>query len=64
MKQPCTRDCPDRSATCATTCERWAKYVKWRNAEYENRRKLREFDEVTFNAKVKSIRRNFTHRRK
>lgn len=37
-QQPCARDCPERKAGCGTTCERWQKYVKARNAEYEERK--------------------------
>lgn len=64
MKQPCARDCPDRSADCAVTCEKWKKYVVERNAEYKERQKQRELDEVAFASKVKVIRKNFSRRRK
>ena len=42
MKNPCYNeqtktDCPDRSSGCGATCEKWAKYVKARDAEYERR---------------------------
>lgn len=45
MKQPCAQDCPDRSAECATHCEKWAAYVKERNAGYEERKRLCEYEE-------------------
>lgn len=64
MKQPCARDCPDRVAGCATTCEKWKAYVEERNAGYEERRKSREFDEVCYEGKTKSIKWGFMHRRK
>ena len=63
-EQPCKRDCPERKAGCGTTCERWQAYVKKRNADYEKRRKQREFDEVCFEGKIKNLHRSFTKRRK
>ena len=43
MKQPCARDCPDRKAGCATTCEKWKSYVEERNAGYEERKYNNDF---------------------
>ena len=42
MKNPCYKketrtDCPDRKPGCGATCEKWAEYVKLRDAEYERR---------------------------
>ena len=42
MKNPCydeelKRDCPDRCVGCAVNCERWAEYVRIRDAEYADR---------------------------
>lgn len=44
MKQPCARDCPDRVAGCATTCEKWKAYVEERNAGYEERLRNNDFE--------------------
>ena len=64
MKQPCERDCPDRSAGCGATCEKWQKYVEWRNAQYAERVQQHKDEEIIFDGKVKSIRKNFSRRRK
>ena len=42
MKNPCydkttSTDCPDRKPGCGASCEKWAEYVKARDAEYERR---------------------------
>ena len=42
MKNPCYNesthtDCPDRKPGCGATCEKWAEYVKARDAEYIRR---------------------------
>lgn len=42
MKNPCYNeetktDCPNRKAGCAAKCEKWAEYVKLRDAEYLQR---------------------------
>lgn len=63
-EQPCKKDCPRRSAGCGSTCEEWQKYVKKRNAEYEERREMWEKNNMIFEGKVKFIRHNFVHRRK
>lgn len=38
MKPPCSRDCPDRSITCHSTCERYLDYF----AENEKIRKAKQ----------------------
>ena len=38
IKHPC-KDCPDRKAGCSAKCEKWAAYVKKRNAAYAERLK-------------------------
>lgn len=48
MKQPCERDCPDRSAGCGATCEKWQAYVKERNVEYEERVRMHKDEEIIF----------------
>ena len=37
MKPPCTQDCPDRSPTCHSECERYKEFRK-KNAEERDRR--------------------------
>jgi hypothetical protein len=34
---PCGRKCPDRTAGCAVSCEKWKVYVAERNANYAKR---------------------------
>lgn len=40
---PCVRDCPERSAECHATCEKYAEYRKemdiYRDSEHEARKK-------------------------
>ena len=38
LQHPC-KDCPDRKAGCSAKCEKWAAYVKKRNAAYAERLK-------------------------
>lgn len=38
IQHPC-KDCPDRKAGCSAKCEKWAAYVKKRNAAYAERLK-------------------------
>ena len=55
MIQPCRQDCPDRSATCHSTCEKWAAFEAAKKADYEQRAK-RWKDESYFcenSAKIK-----------
>ena len=42
VKQPCTRECPDRKAGCHAKCEKWLEYEKARNAEYERTAKEKQ----------------------
>lgn len=37
MKPPCTQDCPDRSPTCHSECEKYQEFQK-KNAEERDRR--------------------------
>ena len=39
MKNPCTKDCPDRTVTCRTACEKFKEYRAWRDSLYEERQK-------------------------
>ena len=39
LRHPCAKDCPDRKAKCAVTCEKWAAYVEERNRRYEEKLK-------------------------
>jgi hypothetical protein len=38
MKQPCERDCPDRSMMCKYSCSKWAEFEAWKEQEYKRRR--------------------------
>ena len=42
VKQPCTKECPDRSAECHSKCDKWLEYEKARNAEYERTAKKKQ----------------------
>ena len=44
LKHPCAKDCPDRKAKCAVTCEKWAAYVEERNRRYEEKLKGEHHD--------------------
>lgn len=37
MKQPCEKDCPDRSATCHSTCPKWAAWERYKEQDYARR---------------------------
>lgn len=36
-KQPCKKDCPDRSGECHGICKKWLEYEKARNEYYQLR---------------------------
>lgn len=38
MKMPCVKECPNRTAECKLTCEKWKEY----EAEYLKERKEKE----------------------
>lgn len=63
MKQPCARDCPDRTAGCGSTCPKWKKYVEWRTAEYERRKREYEQDECKSIAIERALRRRRSRRK-
>jgi hypothetical protein len=63
MKQPCPRDCPDRVAGCGATCPKWRKYVAWRNAEYERRKRQYEYEECKSFVIERAMRRNRSRRK-
>ena len=63
-EHPCKKDCPDRAAGCGATCPDWQKYVKERDAEYEQRKKQHELNQMFFDAKIKVIRKSFNRRKK
>jgi len=35
MKQPCKKNCPDRTSTCHSECEQYLEFVRARNEERE-----------------------------
>ena len=37
MKCPCVIDCPDRTAECRKTCEKWKTYEAWKFQDYARR---------------------------
>lgn len=37
MIQLCRQDCPDRSADCHSTCEKWAAWEEHKKKEYARR---------------------------
>lgn len=45
MTAPC-KECPDRTAECHATCERYAAYAKEREQERRNRHKADEVSTV------------------
>lgn len=54
IQHPC-KDCPDRKAGCSAKCEKWAAYVKNRNAAYDERLK-RADKRVGTDAKSRTVR--------
>lgn len=41
LKNPCVKNCPERSATCRLTCERGRAYFAERRKIYEERQKIK-----------------------
>ena len=44
MKNPCQRDCPDRSPTCHQKCEAYLAFFEYRQRENEQRYKKNRMD--------------------
>ena len=44
---PCGKNCPDRSAGCSVTCERWKAYIAERNENYKTRMKKKNANVMT-----------------
>lgn len=44
MTQPCKRDCPGRSPTCHTVCEKYKAYADQQREDYK--RRVHEFEVV------------------
>ena len=42
MKAPCGKVCPDRTAECKLTCERWAEFEAWKFEEEKRKKKIYE----------------------
>lgn len=62
--QPCLKDCPDRSAGCGATCERWKKYVETRNEGYDERKRLFEYGDCKRTVIERAVHRVYVKRRK
>ena len=45
MKQPCSRDCEGRDATCHATCEKWLEFEVYKAECFEKKKKYREENE-------------------
>lgn len=59
---PCPPNCPDRHGGCAVTCEKWQKYEKERNANYEERsRRKMANDSDTYAKKKRMVRQDKTY---
>lgn len=39
MKNPCVKDCPDRTIKCRVDCERYKPYRAWLDAQQKERQK-------------------------
>lgn len=57
MKQPCAKDCPDRTATCHGTCPKWAEWEAYKEKLYDERIQKRIINQAT-EGKERSIRAN------
>lgn len=42
VKHPCTKECPERTATCKRTCKRWKEYEPAKREEYKERQERSE----------------------
>ena len=51
MKNPCGRDCPDRSETCHGACE---KYKAWKAENDQQREAIKEFKRQDYALRQKS----------
>lgn len=59
MKQPCRKDCPDRSGECHAVCEKYREFEKARNAEYEKKAVERGAEGGFFEGKERLRMRNY-----
>ena len=39
-KHPCSQTCPDRTAECKRSCERWKQYEAAKQEDYKNRAEI------------------------
>ncbi len=53
---PCTRDCPERSATCHGSCERYLARWNAQQASYKAADEQRKLDEVVVRGVRRAIR--------
>lgn len=53
MKQPCVRDCPDRTMTCKKTCERLKEYTAWKKEQQKIKDKQFLLDDYQINSIIR-----------
>ena len=39
-KHPCSKDCPERTAECKKTCEKWKPYEAQKREDYKHRAQM------------------------
>lgn len=49
-KHPCRKDCPERTAECKKTCERWKPYAEAKKEEYKERVSDNEVNDALWSA--------------
>ena len=61
VKPPCGKACPDRTAECKLTCDRWKAYEEAKRAEYAQRET--EFHATAYSdVKERALRRWIVHK--
>ena len=62
VKPPCGKACPDRTAECKLTCDKWKVYEEAKCAEYAQRELEYRSQVVYGDAQERRIRNNALHR--
>lgn len=53
MKQPCAKDCPERTEDCHATCERYKAFAADRLEKYAQRKRMHDELEMLFDARMR-----------
>ena len=55
MKHPCTKECPDRTITCKSTCEKYKDYMAKTEKERQYRIAQHKINDYQFDMKRRNI---------